>query len=346
MPRNGNEAIIGVDIGFGYAKWFAKGPPPGSEYFDLFPSYIGESITQRASGVRGLDALTGPRSFLVTLNGVRRLIGENAAIQSRTRIGAMNETRFGDAETVQLFTLSAMESYLRVAPSPRWDFLVVTGIPLASYLNYRPAVTEALTRTIAYNYNGEPRTVHTNVVVLPAPLGPYFDFLMDESGNAPKNRIFERVGIVVIGTLTTEFSLIVGGARPQPVDEKSGSIHVGLDYVTSRIRRFLKDSHNVEANHFDIDQTMLSDKFVFGGIDYRGVAASATDEAGKAIADHMQTLWGTGKELDAVLVSGGASRWISPAVQRVFQHHNYIETPNPIFSTARGYWKYGAQLQA
>jgi hypothetical protein len=258
----------------------------------------------------------------------------------------MNETRFGDAETVQLFTLSALESYLRAAPSPSWNFLVVTGIPLASYLNYRQAVHDALTRNIAYRFNDEPRTVEVRAVVLPAPLGPYFDFLMDESGNAPKNRVFERVGIVVIGTLTTEFTLIVGGARPQPVDEKSGSIHVGFDYVTSRIRRFLKDSHNVEANHFDIDQAMLANKFVFGGIDYQGVAASSIEEAGKSIADHMQTLWGTGKELDAVLVSGGASRWISPAVQRTFQHHNYIETPNPIFSTARGYWKYGTQIHA
>lgn len=338
-----SRTVIAVDIGFGWIKWFAN---EGKELSGLFPSVIGESITNRSAGVRGLEDVVGDKSFVIELNQNKRLIGESAAVQSRMRFGAMNETRFADAETVQLFTIAAIESYFRRAARPESNggFLIVGGIPLASYLNYRDAMQKALTGVVEYSFNGEKlRHVNLQSIILPSPLGPYLDFLLDEDGTAPRTRIYERVGVIVIGTLTTEFTKIIGGENPQPVDEQSGSIHTGLSFVTSRVTRWLKDTHNLNATHYEIDQLMTKNVYKFGRVEFEVVARAALAEAGKSIANQAQTFWGTTNELDAIIVSGGAAKFIAPLVQKELHHPNFIETPNPILSTARGYWKYGRQ---
>lgn len=334
---------VGLDIGFGYAKLFATEP---REVKRAFATWLGEYATPINMRGRGSVDTLGANTYLIALDGTRFVIGDNAHRQSTMRIGATNEQRFSDAVTLRAITLTGLG--LVSESIARSRFQIVTGLPLTQFNLHRKDVIAALSGHFSFSLNGNPIEIDIAPIpeeaIVPSTFGVWADFALDLNGSLNGNLKGKSLAVVDPGTGTTDFSLFDVTIKDVPVflRPSSKSIDVGWLKVTDMVAAYLSNTVGTNATHYQIDAAVRDGTFKLGHEEFGGVAREGIQDVARAIADTMKTLWGSGGDIDTVVIAGGASAILGPEIQKLFQHPDLRVLPDPFYAIARGYRKWAS----
>lgn len=322
---------FGVDIGYGYTK------AAGAAGETAFPSVVG-----RAENIRYQNDLApGQRTegrLTIGVNGVDYFVGDLALQQSRIQLTLLDRSR---TNTDQLRVLFLATLAQLIPPAPRServeDVVVVTGLPV-EYYDDRDLLAQQLVGAHGfcaggYGYN---LTVH-DLQVVPQPFGSIFDRILDGDGWIVNDELARaRIGVIDIGTYTTDYVLV---NELMYIERGSGSLNVALSTACDLLVREVAGRFGLELDLHQADQCLRRRTAkVFGEVQDIGfLVDSVLEGVAEELINKARTLWGEGRDLDAVLITGGGGQLLGHYFQ-VFPHARVVS--EPAMANVRGFLKY------
>ena len=324
--------ILAIDIGYGYTKGQTKRAQM------ITPSLVGPAETIRFES--DVIAANG-RGISVEVDGRVYFVGEQAELQSASASQTLDVTRTGSAEQKALFYAAASELVKTTTDA----VAVVTGLPVSDYdSRNKTALKNMLTgaHTITRRGKRTRRFEVTNVYIVPQAIGSLFALVLDKRGKLTDGDLAGgRVGIVDIGTLTTNFVL---ADRLRYVEHGSDSVTTGMSEALQKVAKDLKREHGLDwgLQLGKVDQAVRGRSVeVYGD---RVNIAALVDPHLEALADTIvsksRSLWGAGVDLKAVVLTGGGSLELSSYVRKAYPHARTVGG-DPQFANVTGYLRAG-----
>ncbi len=316
--------LTAIDGGYGYVKAVCHNKRI------IEPSLVAPALTIKyESGLA--DNGSG---MTLELDGKAWFVGRLAQLQAADPISPRARER--SAHVMRVLTLAAL---YRLGIT-RGGVRMVTGLPVA-WFGDRDKLTATLTGSHHYRVNGETCDVDVaEALAVPQPFGSYFRMLLtpdgvllDEDGLRR-----ERVAVLDVGTYTSDYAL---ADRLRYVEAGSGSI----PYAMSRVYELLQDH---VARRYDRELTFreAEEAAQTGYITDRGerlYVGDLLDEVLDGVAERVigeaQTLWGAGRDLAAVLVTGGGGPRLMERIRAVYPHARLA--PSPQMANVEGFYRYG-----
>jgi plasmid segregation protein ParM len=289
--------IVGIDIGYGYTK--AVGP----DRQVVFPSVVGkaERVRYESDVSRRLD---GTEIALVTEEG-DHFVGDLALLQSRVQWTLLDRSRVEDPSARLLF-LAALTEVAKESES----FSVVTGLPVNWYADREKVVEQLSGRHVVRRVNGRQvvyRFAVDEVLVVPQPFGSLFDAILDPQGQIVDEGLAQgRLAVIDVGTYTTDYVLV---DRLRYVERGSGTLATAMSKAYQLVGRSILDTYGLELRMHQVDRAVREGRVtVFGEertIDW--LAGPVLDALAQEVLAEAGTLWGDGRDLKAILVTGGGA---------------------------------------
>jgi plasmid segregation protein ParM len=316
--------MIGLDVGYGYTK--AKSQQQSA----TFPSVIGPAVEVKYHN----DLIGNGRARSLTSEGEAWFAGENALLQSPFTISPRARER--DVEIVRVLTLVALQA-LSIGND---TVNLVTGLPVAWYDDRQETIDE-LTGDHEYNFDNEDYVCKiSQVLVVPQPFGSFFRTIIEPDGRLldRQNLARRKVGIIDVGTHTTDYA--VSNAL-RYVEHKSGSIDVAMARVYELIQRHIEESSGRVLELQEAEQVVRTGTYRDAGqeIEARAIRTSALTSVGRQILGKAAELWGDGRDLDAILVTGGGGRAFADRIQSEYRQAQLVNSPQ--MANATGFYRYG-----
>jgi plasmid segregation protein ParM len=317
--------VVGIDVGYGYTKAVSR-----SSNVTL-PSSIGPAVAIKYHN----DLLHNGRGLEIRRDGSAWFVGELARLQSPYVVSPKARDR--DPRILVTLSLAALEE-LGIGND---DIDLVTGLPVSWYPD-RETLIEALQCSHDYEVNNKKRTAHVrNVLVVPQPFGSFFQMLLTGEGRLPKETLpltKQRVGIIDIGTLTTDFVLADGLRYVEP---KSSSVQVAMHRVHELVQRGVAEMCGRELSPEDAELVVRERKVTVRDeiLDVGSLVNSAAEAVAMEIVAEAQTLWGDGLDIHTVLVTGGGGEVFLEAVKGTYPHARLMSQPQ--IANADGFYRYG-----
>ena len=324
--------VLAIDIGYGFTKGLTKRGQV------LIPSMVGpaeairyESDVIEANG-HGIALDVGGRSFFV---------GEQAELQSASASQTLDVTRTGSAEQKALFYAVCSELVRTVDDT----LAVVTGLPVGDFDDRNK---EALRDMLIGEHDVKRQGKHARhfeaigVYTVPQALGSLFCLVLDKRGRLVDGDLADgRVGIIDVGTLTTNYVLI---DRLRYVEVGSDSITTGTSEMLRKVAKDLKREYDLDwgLQLGKVDLAVRERKApVYGDrVNIAGLVESHLEALGDTIVSKARTLWGPGVDLTAVVLTGGGSWELGPYVRRAYPHTRTVGG-DPQFANCVGYLRAG-----
>ena len=165
------------------------------------------------------------------------LVGEQAQLQSASASQTLDATRTGTAEQKALFYAAASELIRGSGAQVR----VVSGLPVA---DFEPRVKAALRKMLMGQHQIKQLGARTHslevvdVTIVPQAMGSLFSLVLNRRGQLVDKRLASgRVGIVDIGTLTTNHVLV---DRLRYVEVGSDSVTTGMSEMLLKVAKDLR----------------------------------------------------------------------------------------------------------
>lgn len=324
--------VLALDIGYG----FTKGQTVKGQV--IIPSMVGPAEAIRYES--DVIAANG-HGIALEVDGRLYFVGEQAELQSASASQTLDVTRTGSAEQKVLFYAVASELVKTTAD----QVAVVSGLPVSDYDERNKT---ALRDMLQGEHTAKRQGRHTrsfdvtNVMIVPQAMGSLFALVLDRRGKlADGDLAGGRVGVVDIGTLTTNFILV---DRLRYVEHGSDSITSGMSETLNKVAKDLKREHGLDwgMQLGKVDQAVRARAVeVFGA---RVNIASITDPHLEALADTIvskaRTLWGAGADLKAVVLTGGGSLELAPYIRKAYLHTRTVGG-DPQFANVTGYLRIG-----
>lgn len=317
------NAVIGLDIGYGYTKAVS------GNGISTLPSVIGPAVT-----IKYHDDLAGNgRGLTLETDGKAWFVGQQARLQSPFTISPRARER--DPEVVRLLALAALCQVNANGDTVR----MVTGLPVEWYAD-RDKLIRSLTGFHAFATNGQRQTVNiASVLVVPQPFGSLFRALLSPAGvlTDPDGLSGGRVAVLDIGMHTTDYAL---ADALRYVEPRSGSIPVAMARVYELVRRGVTERHGLTLSLQDAeDATRTGYVTVYGRREpVTDLVAGALEGVAQEVLGEAVTLWGDGRDLLAVLVTGGGGPALLERVRAIYPHARLA--PNPQTANAEGFYRY------
>jgi plasmid segregation protein ParM len=327
--------IVGVDIGYGYTK------AVGEATHVVFPSVVGkaERIRYENDLYLHLGSPLEPRIALVTEEG-DRFVGELALLQSRVQWTLLDRSRVEDPSARLLF-LAALSELAGDHGQDR-PYQVVTGLPVKWYGDRTKVVAQLQGKHIVQRVNGHKvvqRFSVADVLVVPQPFGSLFHAILGTDGQITDEALArDRLGVIDIGTFTTDYVLV---DSLRYVERGSGSISTGMSKGYQLVGRSLLDTVGLDLGMHEVDKVVREGRVtIFGerrNIDW--LVDPVFDALSEEIIAHAGTLWGDGRDLRAILVTGGGAIALGERICRRYPHAQVLgDAP---MANVRGFRKYG-----
>jgi plasmid segregation protein ParM len=329
--------IVGIDIGYGYTKAVSSGRQV------VFPSVVG-----KAERIRYESDLSGPgvagsaldMAFIAEEGD--RFVGELALLQSRVQWTLLDRSRVHDASARLLFLAALSE--LVDGEDRQAAFHVVTGLPVKWYEDRAQVAAQWTGRHVLRRVNGHQvvqRLSVSEVLVIPQPFGSLFDVLLDDGGQIVEEGLARgRVGVIDIGTYTTDYVLV---DSLRYVERGSGTIATALSTACELIGRSLLDAFGLDLRMHEVDRAVRHGSVTLFGeereIGY--LVAPVLDAVGAEILAEAGTLWGDGRNLDAILVTGGGAMPLGERIRARYAHARTLA--EPATANVHGFYKYGCR---
>lgn len=325
--RRAPVMLLSVDIGYGYTK--------GVGIDDLhfsFPSVIGtaEEIHFAADLIRGREELP------VQCSDWRFFYGEQAVLQSRVQSTIFDRSRVHDDIYKMLFIAALVETAKHIPDVEH--FKVVTGLPV-DFFSDRAEVVDAFEGLYRVTTNSALDLAVESVIVVPQPFGSLFRELLNDNGKIINNSVEQgRVGVIDIGTYTTDF--VVADAL-RYVQRLSGSISIGWSQVVSQVGQALRDSYMLDLMPHEVDRVVQTGEARVRGepIPLEPLIAPAVNDIKTAIIARARDLWGSGANLDQVLVTGGGGPRLYEPIHQVYPHAHLLH--KAFWANAEGFYRFG-----
>jgi plasmid segregation protein ParM len=324
--------ILAVDIGYGYTK--AMTPKSHT----VLPSMVGPAETIRFES--DIIAANG-HGIAVEVDGRFFFVGEQAALQSASASQTLDVTRTGSTEQKALFYAVASD----LVRTTTEQIVVVSGLPVADYdERNKKELRDMLKGEHVVARQGKRRRHFevTNVYAIPQAVGTLFALVLDRRGTLVDSDLAGgRVGIVDIGTLTTNYVLV---DRLRYVEVESDSITTGMSEMLQKVAKDLKRLHNLDwgLQLGKVDQAVRARAVeVYGDrVNIAGVIDPHLEALADTIVSKARSLWGSGVDLKAVVLTGGGSLELAPYVRRAYPHTR-TAGGDPQFANVTGYLRAG-----
>jgi plasmid segregation protein ParM len=327
--------IVGVDIGYGYTK------AVGEAAQVVFPSVVGkaERIRYESDLHRQLGLPGEPGIALVTEEG-DRFVGELALLQSRVQWTLLDRSRVEDPSARLLFLAALSE--LAGDQKGTCQFHVVTGLPVKWYGDRAKVVEQLQGKHIVQRVNGYKivqRFSIADVLVVPQPFGSLFNIILGPDGQIVDEGLARgRLGVIDIGTYTTDYVLV---DSLRYVERGSGSISTGMSKGYQLVERSLLDTFGLDLRMHEVDKVVRKGQVtIFGEERNIGwLVDPVFDALAEEILAHAGTLWGDGRDLSAVLVTGGGAIALGERMGQRYAHAQILD--DAPMANVRGFRKYG-----
>jgi hypothetical protein len=186
---------------------------------------------------------------------------------------------------------------------------------------------------------------YTTIKVIPEPLGLVYSLLLNSDGQLVGDPTLARgrIGIVDIGHYTVDICVI---AALRPLADSLDTSHMGSAIPLKRIRSQMTAHFEREFSLHAIDQMVRTRQINIAG---RSRTLPQDWERplidhGAAIASWLTEAWGSGSQLDAVLIGGGGAELdlLTEPIRTRFPHAQLV--PEPQLAIARGYARLARRL--
>ena len=327
--------IVGVDIGYGYTKVVA----PDRQV--TFPSVVGKA--ERIRYENDLEPAPrkdgSPEMAFITEEG-DRFVGELALLQSRVQWTLLDRSRVEDPSARLLF-LAAL-SQLAEGKRGTQSFRVVTGLPVKWYADRDKVVAQWSGKHVLRSVNGR-HAVHrlavSELCVVPQPFGSLFDVLLEPGGQIVERDLARgRLGVIDVGTYTTDYILV---DTLQYIERGSGTIQTAMSTAHQLIGRSLLDSYGLDLRMHEVDRAVRRGCVTVFGEDQQidWLVEPILDAVSTEVLAHAGTLWGDGRDLKAILVTGGGAMALGEHIRARYGHARVV--PDSALANVRGFLKYG-----
>jgi plasmid segregation protein ParM len=327
--------IVGVDIGYGYTK------AVGDERQVVFPSVVGKAERIRYENDLRREVAPGdvPGIALITEEG-DRFVGELALLQSRVQWTLLDRSRVEDPSARLLF-LAALSELVGEA-CERHSFRVVTGLPVKWYADRDKVVSQLAGRHVVRRINGC-QVVHrfsvSDVLVVPQPFGSLFDVILGPEGHIVNEPLARgRLAIIDVGTFTTDYVLV---DALRYVEQGSGTIATAMAKAYALVGRSILDALGLDLSMHRVDHAIRRGYVTLFGeeraIDW--LVRPVLDAVSAEILAQAATLWGDGRDLEAVLVTGGGAITLGERIRARYPHATVLE--HAPMANVTGFLKYG-----
>lgn len=320
------NTIIGLDIGYG----FTKATTQGREI--AFASVVGPAIKIRYEN----DLVKAGGGYTYHLNDGDWFVGEFAQLQSPWTTSPRARERTG-TEAIEVLLCAAFH---RLGVSG--DVKLVTGLPVEWYED-RGDLEAQLKGLHIFDADGQSHHVNVaDVAIVPQPFGSFFSAILDGQGRLVNESFARgRVAILDVGMHTSDFALADG---LRYIEKASGSIPVAMARAYELIARELQARYRLSMDAHDVDEALRNGATV-SVYDEQHDIADLARPALKAVAEEVlaqaMTLWGDGRDIQRVLVTGGGAYALGNFIKARYPHA--IVTQEPALCNARGFWLYGAR---
>lgn len=325
--------ILALDIGYGYTKGLtAQGRV-------IIPSLVGpaEAIRFESDIVA-----TGGRGIAVEVDGRTYFVGELAEYQSASRSQTLDVTRTGSAEQKALFYAVASE----LVKTTTGEVIIVTGLPVADFDDRNKRALRGMLRgRHEVKRQGRHRKRHFEVVdvyAVPQAMGSLFALILDRQGRLVDGDLADgRVGIVDVGMATTNYILV---DRLRYVEVGSDSITSGMAEVLAKVAKDLKREYGFDwsLQLSKVDQVVRKRTVdPFGDpVNITGIVSPHLEALADTLLSKARTLWGTGVDLKAIVLTGGGSLETARYFRKAYPHVRTLGD-NSQFANVVGYLRAG-----
>jgi plasmid segregation protein ParM len=177
------------------------------------------------------------------------------------------------------------------------------------------------------------------VLVVPQPFGSLFDAILGPEGQIVDRDLAQgRVGVIDVGTYTTDYVLV---DRLRYVERGSGTIASAMSRAYQLIGRSLLDTFGLDLRLHQVDRAVRDGHVtVFGeerSIDW--LVDPVLDALSQEVLAQAGTLWGDGRDLKAILVTGGGAMALGEHIRRRYAHARVL--PDAALANVNGFFKYG-----
>jgi plasmid segregation protein ParM len=327
--------IVGVDIGYGYTKATSGGDQV------VFPSVVGKAERVRYESDlnrSGENECAGQIAVITELGD--RFVGELALLQSRVHWTLLDRSRVQDPSARLLF-LSALSELVGVT-SEQGAFRVVTGLPTQWYADREKVVEQLSGSHVLRRVNGRQvvqRFSVDDLIVVPQPFGSLFTTILDSEGRIVDEELARgRLGVIDVGTFTTDYVLV---DALRYIEKGSGSISTAMSRAYQLIGRSILDAFGLDLRMHEVDSVVRRGYVtVFGEQrDIEWLASPVLDAIAEEVLAEAGTLWGDGRDLDAVLVTGGGAITLGERICRRYPHARMLDDAS--MANVRGFERYG-----
>lgn len=322
---------VGIDVGYGYTK-AADGVREV-----MFPSVIG-----RAERIRYQSDLRGEvgqsNGLSLGVDGSEYFVGELALRQSRVQFTLLDRSRT-TSDQLKLLFLAALSE---LTGRGHEEVQVVTGLPVEYYQDRELLAGQLLGRHRVSRNGSEQAFSVQAVKVIPQPFGTLFWKILSDDGYIVDERLARaRVGIVDVGVYTTDYVLVDWLTY---IEKGSGSIPVAMSTAYGLLAREILDQYGLELTLHNIDACVRTRSVrVYGARqDIGPLVDSVLEGVAEEIVSKARTLWGEGRDLDAVMVTGGGAEALGRYFHQVYPHARVV--PDPAMANVRGFFKYANRV--
>jgi hypothetical protein len=317
----------GVNVGHGYMKYVVINEHGTEQPAVVFPAMIGRA----ARAVSG--ALV--RADVVDAGGYTWWTGEDALL-APSATTMLAQTRLTDPAFIPALVRGALQRMPNLNGST--SGYCVTGLPAtwAQDTDKAKALGQRL-RDATGNYSG--------VRVIPEPLGLVYSLLLDTNGQIVGDPGLQTgtVGVVDLGHHTIDIAIV---RKLMPITTSLDTWQLGTARPLQQIRAQLSATFERELTLFETDQAVRT-----GTLQVAGRPQPLPHgwdrpliENGQAIATRLVEAWGSGNNLDAIVIGGGGAELESvvAAIEARFPAAEVVEDPQ--LAIASGYARLARRL--
>jgi hypothetical protein len=248
----------------------------------------------------------------------------------------------------RLSSVGAVRGGLRGGHSENQSFRVVTGLPVNWYADREKVVEQLSGKHVVRRVDGQQadrphppvhRFAVDEVLVVPQPFGSLFDAILGSGGQIVDEALAQgRLGVIDVGTYTTDYVLV---DRLRYIERGSGTIATAMSKAYQLIGRSILDTYGLELRMHQVDRVVREGRVtVFGeerSVDW--LADPVFDVIAQEILAEAGTLWGDGRDLKAILVTGGGAMALGEHIRRRYAHARLL--PDAALANVNGFFKYG-----